>query len=61
MSTPLQWLTEKVEEGKGAFVLSLTEDGDIGLFKDGVEENLGHGDTVLEAITDAYIRSEAQS
>ena len=54
----LDFLTAEVREGTGAIELSLTEDGDIGVFKSGLKGAQGVGDTVEEAVRD-YIRREA--
>lgn len=49
----LDWLTDKIEEGKGALVFSMTEEGHIGLFVGDDGPCLGIGGSALEAVGDA--------
>ena len=51
-----EWLTVRVEEGMGAIELGITENGDIGLWRNDSDMAWGTGDTVEEAIEDAMHR-----
>lgn len=49
----LDWLTQRIEEGRGAWEFCLTEDGNVGLFLANEPSVRGRGDNALEAIEDA--------
>jgi hypothetical protein len=47
------WLHERVAAGEGAYAFGITENGDIGLFREGQPKSIGVGDTAYEALTAA--------
>lgn len=47
----LEWLHNKIKEGKGTIAFGLTDDGDIGLWRG--DQLLGYGDTAVDALNDA--------
>lgn len=52
--TPLEWLDERIREGRGSVEFGTTEMGDVGLWRrQGVAKMLGSGDTAEEAILSA--------
>lgn len=53
-----KWLTGKVDAGQGALLLSLTENGDVGVFSERDETCLGVGTTVFETVECAMRREQ---
>lgn len=60
LAKSLRWLTEAVHMGEGAYTFSLTEDGDVGLFLEGIEKSIGVGDSAEEALLDAHRKHREQ-
>lgn len=58
-----KWITDKVEEGRGAVVFSLEENaGYVGVFWAGEDERpaLGIGENAIEAVLDAISKEAAE-
>jgi hypothetical protein len=59
-----KWITDKVEEGRGAVIFSLEENnGMVGVWVGDPEEHeraLGYGDDVVSAVLDAIGKEAAQ-
>lgn len=49
----LQWLDDRVNEGRGAIEFGLTENGNIGVFRAGEKTVWESGLTVVEALANA--------
>jgi len=53
----LQWINDRVEEGRGAIEFGMNEDGYFGVWRNDSDIELGIGETVSEAI-DAAMDAE---
>ena len=56
MAGIIQWINEKVEEGRGVVAFGRTEEGDIGVWIRGEDACAGRGYSIEEAVEHAIRR-----
>lgn len=56
MAGIIQWINEKVEEGRGMVQFGMTEEGDVGVWIRGEHDCVGRGASIEEAIEHAMRR-----
>ncbi len=59
LSEALEWLEDRVYDGRGMVEIGLTEDGDLGIFIHQKDMAIASGTTILEVLKDAALKGDS--